>query len=80
MTTPSGILVTAEQEKKKKRIIPKVVAYLSLLRWSHARTDQFWLVNTPLVDQYQAPYLKQELAPADPHKMNTVENSWFISF
>jgi hypothetical protein len=36
-------------------------------------------VNTPLVHQYQAPDSKQELAPADPHKMNTVEEIFSIS-
>ena len=35
-----------------------------------------------LVYQYQAPDFKQELGPADPHKMNTVEEIWWfqISF
>ena len=27
--------------------------------------------------QYQAPNFKQEIAPADPHKMNTVEEIFF---
>ena len=43
MTTPSGILNNGRRRKKKERLIPKIVAYLSLLRWSHAlRLDQ-WL-------------------------------------
>jgi hypothetical protein len=36
MTTLSGILVTVEEQEKKKRLTPKIVAYLSLLSWSHA--------------------------------------------
>jgi hypothetical protein len=39
----------------------------------------FGLVNTLLVHQCQAPYLKQELGPADPHRMNTVEEIFSIS-
>jgi hypothetical protein len=32
---------TPNNNKKKRRKIPKIVAYLSLLRWSHAlRSDQ----------------------------------------
>ena len=34
-TTPSGILVTGVRREKKINL-PKIVAYLSLLRWSHA--------------------------------------------
>ena len=37
--------------------------------------EKFWLVNTPLVHQYQAPDLK--LALADPHKMNIVDKIFF---
>ena len=36
-------------------------------------------MNTPLVYQYQAPDFKQQLAPADPHKMITVEEIFSIS-
>ena len=39
-TTPSVILVTGARKEERK--IPKIVAYLSLLRWSHALgSDQF---------------------------------------
>ena len=49
MTTPSGILVTAEEDNKKKKkiLIPKIVAYLSLLRWSHALRSDQKLKSTP---------------------------------
>ena len=32
--------------KEERRLIPKIVAYLSLLCWSHTlRSDQFWTVG-----------------------------------
>ena len=40
MTTPSWVLGTAGEERKKEKL-PKIVAYISLLRCSHAlRSDQ----------------------------------------
>jgi hypothetical protein len=51
MTIPSGVLTTVvrrkEKRKQEKKNMQKILAYLSLLRWSHAlHSDQFPL---PLV-------------------------------
>ena len=45
MTTPSGILVTAEEDEDEKLNLPKIVAYLSWLRWSQARSDQYMTID-----------------------------------
>ena len=41
-TTPSGVLNNSVKKRKKDKIInlPKIVAYLSLLRWSHALSSE----------------------------------------
>ena len=54
MTTPSGVLNNGGEKKirkeKKKIKIPKIVAYLSLLRWSHTlRSDQKAMINICVV-------------------------------